>query len=71
MIFPERDLTTEEMQIAEQLRLIFLTGNETLEGFTVAVPNIPGKRESLKQWLDSTDKILMFPARVEGIYNAI
>jgi len=64
---PERDLTIEEDQIIERLRLIFLTGKltQTWNSFTSTVSITPESIAGLKQLLDSTEKTEVFPSPVE------
>lgn len=64
---PDRGLTTEEAQMIERLRLIFLTGRleETLTGVTRTASITPENREELQQLLDSAEKTLTVPIHTE------
>ena len=66
---PERDLTTEEVQMVLRLRHLFLTGmlEETVDGLTsTAIGSLTSEsREEVQQLLDSAEKTITLPIRFE------
>lgn len=70
---PERDLIEEEIQIIEQLRVIFLTGHinaswNTITTITSVASSESNKVAELLQWLDG-EKVMMFPLHFEEAIN--
>ena len=70
VFLPERELINEEVQIIDQLRVIFRKGRlEALwSSITTVVPTVPDKIEELLQWLDG-EKVVMFPVHLEETIN--
>jgi len=66
IFWPDRDLTDEEVQIIEQLRIIFRTGKlkASWDTITTVASTAPDKIEELLQWLDG-EKVATFPVHGE------
>lgn len=66
VFWPERELTSEEVQIIEQLRVIFRTGQLKAgwDSITIGVEATQEKIEELRQWLEG-EKIMSFPVHAE------